>query len=1374
MRHVFRYRVLFVIVIALLGILHKTIAQAYLFDNLDKKDYKSTVIGSGSYQWYFQKFTTNDTSLIDFFSFVVKSRSGFNYILVNDVNGKPGSIIYDLENYITIPLGSNIHFYSVVYQKPLENEFQTIKLNVKYSLNPNTSYWLGISNTSRNSSSISWAYTDSVSKKNTAYAFTTDFDYNKRDLITVNNTNYSPQIMRVEASSFRSSGINSKNLALSKITATNALLQFTKGYGTNRLVLVKENGTDLPQLTDKQTYPAGDRYGKSNTIESGWYCIYNGSLNNTLIEGLKANTQYKVFVVDYVGEPGNEIYNTSTSSTNPVDFKTNNICTLPSDIIKINGMDSVCIGGSNTYSTNWPGNTDTLIWSYSGTGVSQTVFNDSIVLNFTENATSGTLSVKGKNSCGEGNSTSLSINVQGNPNTKGLISGISSICQGSSNILYSSSAIPLATDYQWEYSGRGVILKPKGRELYIDFSDSATSGNITVKGISQCAQGPMSNPYFVSVIQKPLIDGEIVGESNICQGVTSSKYYLSVLNSGYSYAWSFSGADVSISSNEDTATLDIGKNAVSGVLTIKGSNICGTGNPISININILNTPGIASDISGSNKLCQGTLNESFFVNEIPNAESYIWKYSGSGAAINGNGRNVQISFSETATNGNLTVQGLNSCSTGPLSKPLAISILKIPDRPSIISGSNTVCVEMEYSYEVGTVNGATNYQWYLTDNETRHSTNQNKASLYITKSSKNASLWAIASNSCGNSPTSNVFTIQVDSVPGQISKIFGENLVCSGPAPFAYYVDPIVNATEYIWSSESSKFNITSNGPKAEIVISNGGGFLNLSVYAKNNCGQSKALILPIQYNQKPDSAGPIFGKDSVCENTTEGFYIKPNSLIDKLVWNYSGNGLTIYQDTITIDNNKYGISPYDCMVKVAIGSSNGTLSVYPQNRCGDGKVSTLPIQILPLPGSSGSIVGNQNVCRGTQKEIYTIGKLSNSNNYHWSYTGNDYIIAEENNKVTLYMGSKATSGTLSVRGSNSCGKGIPINFPVNIKEIPTYGQIQGNSTICDSVGNFQYNFLNADTFNEYSWTYSGIAELISDKSPNATLKFNKNSTSGKLSVMVKSKCGISTNPTNFNITLASYPEKPLIKGWSSLKTPDIYCPGDTIYCQNPSKDNTYQWYLDSKPISGATQQFLDVPYDTTGYLQLASIFKQCITFSDTVRLQVKESLRPRIIEKINDYLAILIVDNSSNIYREFRWFNEGSNLLPSSIPTDRQFLALDNSSFNGTYRVELRDTSNCKLYSNPVKVAIQSNISVYPTVSDGIVFIDMKNSFQGEVRINVFEITGKTKVFQNQIQKQTTDFHYPINLGSIQPGLYIIDIEMGPYKEKNKILIQK
>jgi hypothetical protein len=114
-------------------------------------------------------------------------------------------------------------------------------------------------------------------------------------------------------------------------------------------------------------------------------------------------------------------------------------------------------------------------------------------------ATAGTYYIKGTTAAGCYDVKPVVVTVNLLPGVAGSISGAATVSQGQSAVPYSVPTISNASGYQWSYSGTGATISGTTNSVTIDFSASATSGNLTVKGSNSCGYGPVSADFHVTV-----------------------------------------------------------------------------------------------------------------------------------------------------------------------------------------------------------------------------------------------------------------------------------------------------------------------------------------------------------------------------------------------------------------------------------------------------------------------------------------------------------------------------------------------------------------------------------------------------------------------------------------------------------------------------------------------------------------------------------------------------------------------------------------------------------------------------------------------------------------------------------------------------------
>lgn len=98
----------------------------------------------------------------------------------------------------------------------------------------------------------------------------------------------------------------------------------------------------------------------------------------------------------------------------------------------------------------------------------------------------------------------LNILLTSFPLAAGQISGPAQVCETMTNIVYSVPVITWATSYNWTYSGTGTTITNNGNTISVNFAAGATGGNLTVKGVNNCGNGPSSS-YAINVHPLPVM-----------------------------------------------------------------------------------------------------------------------------------------------------------------------------------------------------------------------------------------------------------------------------------------------------------------------------------------------------------------------------------------------------------------------------------------------------------------------------------------------------------------------------------------------------------------------------------------------------------------------------------------------------------------------------------------------------------------------------------------------------------------------------------------------------------------------------------------------------------------------------------------------------
>jgi hypothetical protein len=150
-----------------------------------------------------------------------------------------------------------------------------------------------------------------------------------------------------------------------------------------------------------------------------------------------------------------------------------------------------------------------------------------------------------------------------------IANGPTTFCNGSNVTLTSS----LANSYLWSNNAttRSIIV--------------STAGNYSVTAIDEKGCMTTSSPETIIVSEIPLAAGPIEGPAIVCQGQTSLTYTVPSVANATSYIWTLpGGATGSSTTNSIAVSYDL--SALSGSITVKGTNDCGDGSASTRTINV--------------------------------------------------------------------------------------------------------------------------------------------------------------------------------------------------------------------------------------------------------------------------------------------------------------------------------------------------------------------------------------------------------------------------------------------------------------------------------------------------------------------------------------------------------------------------------------------------------------------------------------------------------------------------------------------------------------------------------------------------------------------------------------------------------------------
>ena len=157
---------------------------------------------------------------------------------------------------------------------------------------------------------------------------------------------------------------------------------------------------------------------------------------------------------------------------------------LPGATGPITGPASPCEGSSVGYSIAAVSNATGYLWTIPS-GWTLNSGQNTTTINVTAGAAGGNVTVTASNSCGNSNTPTLAVAVLPLPGSAGSISGPASVCQNSTGLVYSISAVSNSTGYVWT-APPGWTITSGQNTTSIAATAGTSGGNITLTANNSC------------------------------------------------------------------------------------------------------------------------------------------------------------------------------------------------------------------------------------------------------------------------------------------------------------------------------------------------------------------------------------------------------------------------------------------------------------------------------------------------------------------------------------------------------------------------------------------------------------------------------------------------------------------------------------------------------------------------------------------------------------------------------------------------------------------------------------------------------------------------------------------------------------------------
>ena len=357
------------------------------------------------------------------------------------------------------------------------------------------------------------------------------------------------------------------------------------------------------------------------------------------------------------------------------------------------------------------------VWSYTGTGATIIGSGNSVTIDFAMDATSGTLKVKGHNSCGDGVESTKNLNVQLGvtaPVAFAVLGG-GSYCQGTGGLEVGLAGSETGVTYTLYKGGVAQVPTVAGTGSAISFGNQL-AGTYTVSGNNIAGTTPMTGSAVIT--ENPTVTASVsieVDQNNVCAG-TSVTFTATPIGGGSNPAFTWykngtvvgSGLTYSVSpANGDQVYVAMASNAICPSTSAANSN----------SITMVIAPVVAAGVSidaSQNNVCAGTT-VTFTASPVGGGATptYAWYKNGSSVGTG-------ATYAYVPANGDVVYVVMttsSACATGSPATSNSITMVVNPistSSVSIVLDQNNVCPGTQVTFTATPVNGGVSpsYQWY--------------------------------------------------------------------------------------------------------------------------------------------------------------------------------------------------------------------------------------------------------------------------------------------------------------------------------------------------------------------------------------------------------------------------------------------------------------------------------------------------------------------------------------------------------------------------------------------------------------------------------------------------------------------------------------
>jgi large repetitive protein len=685
-------------------------------------------------------------------------------------------------------------------------------------------------------------------------------------------------------------------------------------------------------------------------------------------------------------------------------------------------------------------------------------------------------------------SVNITVLKSGNQPVKPTIAGPNATCETRTEIYTLPAPVPNALSYNWTNSNG--TFSAQTNQITTSWNANATSSKVCISAQNACG---VSDTACVSVeIGRPPLPLSIAGSNSVCPNSTITYRVTPLPNT--TLLWSVTGGTA-----QNALTMDsiwVRWATTNGRVTVTPSNICGTGTPINLNVQISNILPDSVPIQGVATPCSNDT-AVYTVANSANVIEYLWQVPTGATILRGQGtRTISVIWGNFAGNSNIFLTTKNACQLARgVTFPVNVKKATLPT--SVINGSRTVCPSTEISFSTPRNADIRSYNWTVPTGATiLRGANSDSIRVDWASSPSGDVCLEIVTNCGAKQKACAAIEVRADLDSLVIS---GGTTVCKDSI-LRFCVPDDGNTVRFQWQIPTITGGTIESGQGTSCInvrFAASGGVVRLIPIG--GCSDGKISRKEVAVKVPPSITSLITGKTTICNNSIEIFSVTPQPDISRYVWRFPA-GVTFMGDSTS----------NTVTVKITNTATTGTLTVQGESPCGlsNGVTSRLTVLQRPqvnagrdtsicsntytLKGSTSGTVKTWNVVSKPVGADATIAFTDRSQTNVTVTRAGDYIFKfEESNGGDCSMADSVTitfrnvpTATLVDQNCNQeatqyrvqltvTGSGSPFSIGGSV-----FGRFQGVTFLSDTIpSGIPYFFVVTDAFGCKSDTIKGVKD---------------------------------------------------------------------------------------------------------------------------------------------------------------------------------------------------------------------------------------------------------------------------------------------------------